>query len=108
MKTVYLDALNNNLEKHSDHFSEAFAKRALIHGWPEKVVQDTRVAFQDGDMALTYDDRLSDEIMDLEYGSLNVPARAAIRNFTASVSPSIEDILIDHGINQLFNRGVFS
>lgn len=105
---LYFDTLHESLEANKQVLLETFTARASMLGWPEDIIADINMRFDDANISLEYAENLSRDISNLEYGSDEVPARAAIRNFTGDVGESISDIMINKGIDTLFDRGVFS
>jgi len=103
----YSDAIDKSLESSQERLSESFSKIAKSHGWPDDVINDIKMSVQRGNISMSYDRGWSNVVSDLEYGNLRKPARAAVRNFTATVKDDLADIISEAGIDMLFERGVF-
>ena len=108
MSDLYFKALNKTVEDNSDHLLAVFTKKALISGWPEDLVSKIGVKIVDGNIAITHDQKLTQTISDLEYGTTSTPPRAAMRNFAAELDAHLLDILVACGIDAMFKRQVFS
>jgi hypothetical protein len=101
-ENFFQTALDENLDKIQNEFREKGAE----HGWPESLTNSININVNDGNLSLDYDERLDTMISDFEYGTPLQPARAAIRNFTANVGDSIEEIFAKYGVDAIFSRGI--
>ena len=108
MSELYFKVLDNKLKDSSEHFLGVFTKQALLSGWPEDLVAKIGVTFEGGNIGITHDEKLTQVISDLEYGTLETPPKAAIRKFVSEVDAHLLDILVECGIDAMFRRRVFS
>ena len=104
----YDDALQNGLDVSTDDIFQTFVRKAADTGWPQEIIDKISLSLAGGDISLLFDPELEAAIADLEYGVPGSPAKAAIRGFTGDAAEKISEILAEHGLNALFDRGVFS
>ena len=108
MAETYEDILQQSLNDNNQYLKDSFAYTATAYGWPKDIIDNIELVFHDNDIHISYDDQFSQQLSDLEYGNIETPAKAAIRNFTGNIDDDLMSIFSDYGIDSLFKRGVFS
>ena len=70
-------------------------------GWPDDVIAQLTVSYDDGKLNLTYPEAISKQVDDLEYGAEGSPPRALIRNFTRRAEGAIQKSLANNTLDLL-------
>jgi hypothetical protein len=70
-------------------------------GWPDEVVAQLTVSYDEGILSLTYPDSIAQQIDDLEYGADGNPPRSLIRNFTRRAEELIQKALANNTLDLL-------
>jgi len=70
-------------------------------GWPDDVIAQLAVSYEDGKLTLTYPEAIAKQVDDLEYGSEGNPPRALIRNFSRRAENSIQKSLANNTLDLL-------
>lgn len=79
----------------SESLTARFAQSAASAGWPEELIQQISIQIDTNSVDLVYDSQLQKQIHDLEYGHLSAPPTAVIRNFGKTVTPDLEETLLE-------------
>jgi hypothetical protein len=70
-------------------------------GWPDDVIAQLSVSYDDGKLALVYPESIAQQVDDLEYGAEGQPPRALIRNFTRRSDEAIRKVLANNTLDLL-------
>lgn len=79
----------------------ALAVAADAAGWPDNVIAQLSVSYDDGKLTLAYPDSIAKQINDLEYGANGEPPRALIRSFTYRSESAISKVLANNTLDLL-------
>jgi hypothetical protein len=92
----------------SSNLKTQFEQIASKAGWPDEVIQEIEVqASEDGQVNLSYDPSMKEQIDDLEYGKFEIPPKAAIRKFTRTSDKDLSTAVINKVLDDtLFSKGV--
>jgi hypothetical protein len=74
-------------------------------GWPKDVASSLSVKSLNGLVFLDYPDHLSNQIMDLEYGTLSSQPVAVIRNFKARNSTKLTELTANEYAKWIMTTG---
>lgn len=70
-------------------------------GWPDSVISQLTISYDDGKLTLTYPEDIAKQVDDLEYGAEENPPRALIRNFTRRAENAIQKSLANNTLDLL-------
>ena len=74
---------------------------ADLAGWPDDVIAQLSISYDDGKLTLTYPESIAKQVDDLEYGANGEPPRALIRNFTRRAEEAISKVLANNTLDLL-------
>jgi len=72
-------------------------------GWPDDVIAQLTVSYDDGKLNLTYPDAIAERVDALEYGADGNPPRALIRSFTRRAETAIQKSLANNTLDLLLD-----
>ena len=70
-------------------------------GWPDDVIAQLSISYDDGKLTLTYPESIAKQVDDLEYGADGEPPRALIRSFTYRAETAISKVLANNTLDLL-------
>ena len=70
-------------------------------GWPDDVIAQLSVSYDDGKLTLAYPEAIAKQVDDLEYGANGEPPRALIRSFTRRAENAISKVLANNTLDLL-------
>lgn len=70
-------------------------------GWPDNIIAQLQISYDDGKLNLTYPQEIAKQVDDLEYGAEGNPPRALIRNFTRRAEEAIQKSLANNTLDLL-------
>jgi hypothetical protein len=74
------------------------------YGWPDDVIAQLTVSYEDGKLNLTYPDAIAERVDDLQYGDANgTPPRPLINNFTRRAETAIQKSLANNTLDLLLD-----
>jgi hypothetical protein len=102
MKDFFSKAFNDA----TPDLNEFFQASAQQHGWPNSVAKELKIKVDADGVHAEYDANLEKEIENLEYGMLQSPAKAALRNFSYEADKILDHVLTYRGAEALIDKGV--
>ena len=90
----------------SEPLTKALRQAALAAGWNSMIVDQLTVVAADSGISIEYPEGISDEVEDLEYGTLGVPPLPVFRTFLTKNSAVFENSVSESVVNNLFDSGV--
>ena len=79
----------------------ALATMADASGWPDDVITQLTISYDDGKLNITYPESIAKQVDDLEYGVDGQPPRALIRSFTYRSEEAIKRVLANNTLDLL-------
>ena len=80
----------------------ALATMADASGWPDDVITQLTVSYDDGKLNITYPESIAKQVDDLQYGDANgTPPRPLIDNFIRRAEASIQKSLANNTLDLL-------
>ena len=70
-------------------------------GWPDDVIAQLSISYDDGKLTLTYPESIAKQVDDLEYGANGNPPRSLIGNFTRRSEEAIRKVLANNTLDLL-------
>lgn len=72
------------------------------YGWPDDVIEQLTVSYDDGKLSLTHPESMDKQINDLQYGDENgTPPRPLINNFVRRAESAIQKSLANNTLDLL-------
>jgi len=72
-------------EKASAAYTQQLRAHVGSHGWPEEVTVQLSITYKDGYHQIAYPDKIKDQVLDLEYGTIDSPPSPALRTFMMGI-----------------------
>ena len=77
-------------------------------GWPDDIAAQLTVIYVDGSLIISYPSEIETIVNDLEYGSVGVPPKPVLRNFSYRINDALKVVLTNRTTDLLCQlEGVF-
>lgn len=73
------------------------------YGWPDDVIAQLAVSYEDGKLNITHPESMSKQVDDLQYGAKGNPPRPLINNFIRRAESAIQKSLANNTLDLLLD-----
>lgn len=73
------------------------------YGWPDDVIAQLAVSYEDGKLNITHPESMSKQVDDLQYGAEGNPPRPLINNFIRRAESAIQKSLANNTLDLLLD-----
>lgn len=73
------------------------------YGWPDDVIAQLAVSYEDGKLNITHPESMSKQVDDLQYGAGGNPPRPLINNFIRRAESAIQKSLANNTLDLLLD-----
>ena len=85
VKSYFNHAIRVAEKQITDSYTARLREHADAYSWPEEIVNQIRMDYDENTHSIKYPEHLEDAILTLEYGTSSVPPSPALRTFTLGI-----------------------